>query len=280
MSEVQIIDAPPAVPNLDLGGPTPGTDWLALAHSVALPVSFTAGILAMWEIYVRATSVPTVILPAPSVILTTIVQIYPILFQHTLPTTLESAAGFVISCVLGIGLAILIAYSGLIRKAVYPNLIFAQVIPKIALAPLFIVWFGLGSESRLAFSVFISIFPIIVSTYTGLTNVDPNLLRLCSSLGAREWQVFLSVRFPSALPFIFSGMKVSITLAIIGVVIGEFITSQRGLGYLIVNLSARADTPSAMAAVVFLCISGLILFGAVALLQIVVNKKYGQPGRS
>jgi len=250
--------------------------WRGQVRALAMPLGFFTLLLLAWEAYVRISGIPPVILPGPVTIARTLAEIHPVLLQHAIPTTLEAAGGFLISSVAGVAIAVLLCYSRLWREAVYPNLVIIQVIPKIALAPLFVLWFGLGSESRLAFSVFISIFPVIISTYTGLTHVDANLLRLCRTFRAQEWRVFLSVRLPSALPFMFSGMKVSITLAIIGVVIGEFITSQRGLGYLIVNTSARADTPVALAAVAMLCGAGLLLYGIVAFLQSLVNERYGR----
>ena len=139
------------------------------------------------------------------------------------------------------------------------------------------MWLGIGSQSRLAFSVFISIFPIIIATTAGLSAADPNAVRLCRSLTASEWQIFTNIRFPSALPYIFSGMKIGITLSIIGVIIGEFITSQRGLGYLIIFATSRADTVVAMAAIVVLCASGLLLYGAVALAEKLTDRRYGVP---
>ena len=177
----------------------------------------------------------------------------------------------------GLALGAGLAYSKYFRAAIYPNLVFFQLIPKIALAPLFIIWLGIGSESRLAFSVFISFFPIIIATLAGFNNVDRNMVRLCQSLTASEWQTFKSVKFPSALPYIFSGMKVAMTLAIIGVIIGEFITAQRGLGYLIVFATARAETGVAMAAIVVLCGGGLLLYGIVALAEAIANRRYGAP---
>jgi NitT/TauT family transport system permease protein len=125
--------------------------------------------------------------------------------------------------------------------------------------------------------VFISIFPIVIATLAGFANTDPNIVKLCRSLAATEWQIFRSVRFPSALPYIFSGMKIGMTLAIIGVIIGEFITSQRGLGYLIIFATSRADTTVAMAAITVLCFAGLLLYGLVALAEMLFNRKYGVP---
>jgi NitT/TauT family transport system permease protein len=261
----------------DVGAPSAKSLALAGTRSVVLPLGVALAVLLLWEFGVRLGGVPEVILPAPSRIFTLIVEKHEILLKHAIPTTLESAGGFLIASALGIGLAILLTYSAMAREALYPNLVFFQLIPKIALAPLFIMWLGIGSESRLAFSVFISIFPIVIATIAGFAAVDPNTVRLCRSLTASEWQIFTNVRFPSALPYIFSGMKIAMTLAIIGVIIGEFITSQRGLGYLIIFATARADTVVAMAAIVVLCLAGLVLYGLVALAEKLANRTYGVP---
>lgn len=247
------------------------------ARSVLLPLILAASVLLCWEIAVRLSNIPQVILPAPSVIFQIILAQHEILLRHALPTVLEAAGGFLIASALGIALAVWLSYSRLAREALYPNLVFFQLIPKIALAPLFIIWLGIGSESRLAFSVFISFFPIVIATTAGFANVDRNMIKLCQSLTATEWQTFSSVKFPSALPYIFSGMKVAMTLAIIGVIIGEFITAQRGLGYLIVFATARAETGVAMAAIVVLCGGGLLLYSIVALAENIANRRYGVP---
>ena len=231
----------------------------------------------MWEYGVQLAGIPEVILPAPSSIFKVMISKNEILLRHSAPTILESAGGFGLASILGIGLAILLSYSRFASEALYPNLVFFQLIPKIALAPLFIIWFGIGSESRLAFAVFISFFPIVISTIAGFASVDTNMVRLCRSLTATEWQIFTSVKFPAALPYIFSGMKVAMTMAIIGVIIGEFITAQQGLGYLIVFATARADTVVGMAAITTLCAGGLLLYGLVAAAEAIANRYYGVP---
>ena len=263
-----------------VGGANPAATPSGLrdgARSVLLPLILAASVLLCWEIAVRLSNIPQVILPAPSVIFQIILAQHEILLRHALPTVLEAAGGFLIASALGIALAVWLSYSRLAREALYPNLVFFQLIPKIALAPLFIIWLGIGSESRLAFSVFISFFPIVIATTAGFANVDRNMIKLCQSLTATEWQTFSSVKFPSALPYIFSGMKVAMTLAIIGVIIGEFITAQRGLGYLIVFATARAETGVAMAAIVVLCGGGLLLYSIVALAENIANRRYGVP---
>lgn len=247
------------------------------SRAFVLPLLVAGSVLLIWEIGVRLAGIPAVILPSPTAILELVIDKQEILLRHAIPTTLESAGGFLLASAVGILIAILLTYSEIARQALFPNLVFFQLIPKIALAPLFIMWLGIGSQSRLAFSVFISIFPIIIATTAGLSAADPNAVRLCRSLTASEWQIFTSVRFPSALPYIFSGMKIGITLSIIGVIIGEFITSQQGLGYLIIFATSRADTVVAMASIVVLCASGLLLYGAVALAEKLTDRRYGVP---
>ncbi|MEI7738894.1 MAG: ABC transporter permease [Betaproteobacteria bacterium] len=247
------------------------------SSTVILPLLLALAVLLMWEYGVQLAGIPEVILPAPSSIFKVMISKNEILLRHSAPTILESAGGFALASILGISLAILLSYSRFASEALYPNLVFFQLIPKIALAPLFIIWFGIGSESRLAFAVFISFFPIVISTIAGFASVDTNMVRLCRSLTATEWQIFTSVKFPAALPYIFSGMKVAMTMAIIGVIIGEFITAQQGLGYLIVFATARADTVVGMAAITTLCAGGLLLYGLVAAAEAIANRYYGVP---
>jgi NitT/TauT family transport system permease protein len=252
----------------------------ALAKTVLLPIATAAAFLLGWEWFVRAYAVPAVILPPPSEVLATLIRLWPLLAQHAVPTTTEAVAGFALATLFGVTLATALVASSWIRAALYPNVVFFQLIPKIALAPLFIVWLGIGTESRLAFSLFISFFPVVIATATGLTNVPADMVRLCRSLTASDWQVFASVRFPYALPYIFSGMKIAITFAIIGVVVGEFITAQAGLGYLILFASSKAETGLILAAITVLCGVGLALFALVALAERLVLRRYGpQAGR-
>lgn len=245
---------------------------------IVLPVGLALLMLALWQAVVQIGHIPPVILPSPISTAGYIVEHWDILLKHAIPTTMESALAFVIATVLGVALAILITYSTLAREALYPNLVFFQLIPKIALAPLFIIWLGIGMQSRVTFSVFIAFFPVVIATAAGFMSVDRGMLRLCRSLTATEGQIFLHVRFPAALPYIFSGMKVAITLAIIGVIIGEFITAQAGLGYLIIFATARADTEVSMAAIVVLCVCGLLLYGLVALAEFLTQRLYSTEG--
>jgi NitT/TauT family transport system permease protein len=247
---------------------------LSRATQIALPIATAAAVIVLWEVVVRIAKIPSVILPPPSEVLATLLRIYPLLLQHAVPTMVETVIGFVLATVLGVALAIVITYSPIWRAALYPNLILFQLIPKVALAPLFIVWLGIGTESRLAFALFISFFPIVISMATGLSEVDRPAIRMCRALTATEWQQFVNVRFPYSLPYLFSGMKVGITMAMIGVIVGEFITSQAGLGYLIVFATSRAETAVIIAAITVLCALGLALYGAVLLAELAMKRWY------
>jgi len=243
---------------------------------VILPIATAFVVLAIWQITAAALHVPEVILPTPVEIAGELVHALPTLLHHAVPTTLDSLMAFFLATVLGVGLAIAITYSPVLRDTLYPNLVVFQLIPKIALAPLFVVWLGISSESRVAFATFVSFFPIVISAAVGFANTEASTLRLCRSLTASEWQSFLLVRFPFALPAIFSGMKIAMTMAIIGVIIGEFISAKAGLGFYILYASSRMETALVFAALFVLCMIGIALFGAVALAEEFVRRSYGR----
>jgi NitT/TauT family transport system permease protein len=258
--------------------PTPRARGFAAASHVStvlLPVALSIAVLVAWESFVRLARIPEAILPPPSAVFEQLAQHHRLILKHALPTTLETLLAFGISIPLGVLLAAVMTWSPVLNKAIYPNVVFFQIIPKIALAPLFIVWLGIGLYSRVTFSVFISFFPILVATAAGLQSVSRDMLRLCRSVGASDWQVLGHVRFPSALPFLFSGMKVAVTLAIIGIVVGEFIASQQGLGYLILFASSRQQTDLSLACIAVLCAVGLALYGLVVLCERVFSHWFG-----
>ncbi len=242
--------------------------------AVVLPIATALLFLLAWQAMTVYAGISPAILPPPTMVLEQLIGNFPLIMKHTIPTTYETLLAFGISIPLGIALAGLMVYSTLAYQALYPNIVFFQLIPKIALAPLFIVWLGIGSPSRVTFSVFICFFPILVATAAGLASVDATMLRLCRSLRMSDWQVLIRVRFPTSPPFIFSGMKVAVTLAIIGIVVGEFIASQQGLGYLILFASSRQQTDLALACIAVLCVVGLALYGCVVLCEKAVTRLY------
>jgi NitT/TauT family transport system permease protein len=243
---------------------------------VVLPLVTAAAVLLVWQIVVTVLRIPAVILPPPVAIGHELWRVLPVLLHHAVPTTLDTLMAFFTASALGVGLAIAIAYSPFLRDMIYPNLVLFQLIPKVALAPLFVVWLGIGSESRVVFAAFVSFFPVVISAAVGFANVESSALRLCRSLTGSEWQCFTMVRFPFALPAIFSGMKIAMTMAVIGVIIGEFISAQAGLGFYILYASSRMETAVIFAALFVLCVIGVALFGAVALAEELVRRSYGR----
>jgi NitT/TauT family transport system permease protein len=244
-------------------------------RSVTLPLAFAVAAVALWQILCQTMRIPPILLPPPSAVWAVLWHNYAILFDQAVPTATETLLSIAAASVLGVGLAVLLTFSAWVREALYPNIVMFQLIPKIALAPLFIVWLGVGEETATVVAVFIAFFPIVVSSATGLVGAKPEVLQLCRSLAASEWQVFRMVRFPYAMPYIFAGIKVGVTMAMIGVVVGEFITAQRGLGYIIMFASAAGETATVLAAIVLLCGIGFAFYGVVGLGEQAVRHWYG-----
>jgi NitT/TauT family transport system permease protein len=236
-----------------LGGRVVGGGQYCLGRLVLLPLLFALTVLAAWELFCRASRVSPVLLPPPSAVWSVLSENWGILFQQSVPTTLETITSFAVATLLGVAVAVAITFSAWVREALYPNIVIFQLIPKIALAPLFIVWFGVGSRSCVVIAIFIAFFPVVISTATGLVSAKPEVIQLCRSLTASEWQMFRLSRFPYAMPFVFAGMKVGVTMAMIGVIVGEFITAQAGLGYIIMFASSASETATVLAAIVLLC---------------------------
>src|ERR1700686_1469740 len=257
-----------------LGDSEPG-GWRRIGRSVLLPLGFAVTATAAWEILCRAARISPVLLPPPSAVWSVLSANSEILFQHALPTTIETVVSFGLATLLGVALAVAITFSAWVREALYPNIVMFQLIPKITLAPLFIVWLGVGSKSCIVVAIFIAFFPVVFWTATGLVSAKPEVLLLCRSRTASEWQMFRMARFPYAMPFVFAGMKVGVTMAMIGVIVGEFITAQAGLGYIIMFAASAGETATVLAAIVLLCGIGLALFGIVALGELALRRWYG-----
>ena len=246
-----------------------------MTRKTIFPILTALVVIVIWEGSVDASGISPVLLPAPSAILHAMWVHRDVLIANAIPTAIESVGGFALSVVLGVLLGVLLVYSMTARDALYPNVVFFQLIPKVAVAPLFMLWLGIGWQSRLTIAVFIAFFPIVISTVTGLSSADPAILRLCYSLTATPSQIFFRIRLPYSLPFLFNGMKISMTLSIIGVIVGEFITSQEGLGYIILFAGSQLDTTIVMAALLTLCIVGLLLYALVAITEKLLMMKFG-----
>jgi NitT/TauT family transport system permease protein len=230
------------------------------AYRLIYPLAGFLLIVIVWEGYVDFAHVSKIVLPSPMDILRASWQRSDLLLRETLPTALESLYGFALAVIIGIPLAVCVANSCMLNLTFYPILIATQSVPKVAVAPIILVWFGLGMQSKLAIAFLVAFFPIVVDTATGLRATPPGLMELAQSLRASRWQTFWKVQFPAALPFIFSGAKVAVTLAVIGAVIGEFVGSTNGLGNLLLSANAQLDGPLAWAALVWLSVLGIVLF--------------------
>lgn len=237
------------------------------ARRLLYPLIGFAVIIVLWQGYVDVAHVSKIVLPSPMDILHASWQRSDLLVRETVPTMLESLYGFALAIVIGIPLAVCVVSSRVLNLTMYPILIATQSVPKVAVAPIILVWFGLGMQSKLAIAFLVAFFPIVVDTATGLQATPPGLLELARSLRASRWQTFWKVQFPAAMPFIFSGAKVAVTLAVIGAVIGEFVGSTNGLGNLLLSANSQLDGPLAWAALVWLSALGIALFLGVVLAE-------------
>jgi NitT/TauT family transport system permease protein len=237
------------------------------AYHWLYPLAGFTIILVIWQLYADLAHISKIVLPSPADIVRVSWQQWDLLLRETWPTMLESVYGFMLAIGIGVPMAVCVANSRVLNLSLYPILIATQSIPKVAVAPIVLVWFGLGLESKLAIAFLVAFFPIVVDTATGLQATPHGLLELSRSLRASRWQIFWKVQFPAALPFVFAGAKVAITLAVIGAVIGEFVGSVNGLGNLLLSANSQLNGPLAWAALVWLSFLGVLLFGAVALLE-------------
>jgi NitT/TauT family transport system permease protein len=225
------------------------------------------GFLVIWEAWVRIAGVPTYFLPAPSAIFSEIAQNPSWYMRHSAYTVGACLLGFFMALVVGVLAAIGIVYSKFLENTLYTFLVSLNSIPKIALAPLFIIWMGTNLSSKVAISMLIALFAVVIDTVLGLRSVEPEVLDMAKSMRARPIHVLWKIRFPSALPAMFAGMKVAISLALVGAIAGEFVASSVGLGYVILTAQGMMQTTRVFAAVILLGVLGTLLFYAVSLVE-------------
>jgi NitT/TauT family transport system permease protein len=231
-----------------------------LQSEMTRPFLLIVAVLVLWQVVVTALRIPAYLIPSPGAVLRQILLDGPRLLKESMVTTYASLGGFLLSVLIGIPCAIAIAYSRPVESFLYPILVFSQTVPKIAIAPLFIVWFGFGTLPKVIVAFLLGFFPVVVSTVSGFKSVEPEMLDLVRSMKATRAQTFLKISLPHALPHIFSGLKVSITLAVVGAVVGEFVGSNSGIGYLLQLANGNFDLPLMFAGLFVLSIVGVILF--------------------
>ena len=224
-------------------------------------------LLAAWHFFVVLGNVPAFVMPSPLATLNSLFVPNYRWFDNTVATAIEIFGGYALAVVLGVGTALLFSWWRWLEMFAMPLLVSLNMVPKVALGPLFIVWFayGIGPNILMAFSI--CFFPIVLTTARGLSEVEPDLLDLVRTLKGSRWQIFTKIQLPGALPYIFSGMKVAAILAVAGAIVGEFLGSDKGLGYLMLQVQVTLDTAAMFMAVILITIIGVVLYGMVLALE-------------
>jgi NitT/TauT family transport system permease protein len=220
-----------------------------------------------WEFAVRLTGIKEYLLPPPSRVWTEFVKRFDPVMGSAWVTTQEIVAGYLVAVAVSVPLALWIAYSRFMENAIYPVIVFLQIIPKIAVAPLFIIWFGFGFTPKLLVVFLLSFFPIVVSSIAGFKSVDLDIMDFARTTGASQWKMFAKIRLPQALPQIFTGLKVGAALAATAAVVAEFVASDKGLGYLLLQYNGNLDTPMVFATIILLSLIGLAVYYVVELIE-------------
>ena len=232
-----------------------------------VPAATLVGVLVAWEAATHAFRIPRFVMPAPSAILAEGWDWRYRFLGHAWVTLYETLGGFALSIVVGVPLAVLIVYSPTLKNALYPLIVLTQSVPKIAIAPVLLLMLGHGEIPKVIVAFLVAFFPVVVDTATGLAATPPELLDLSRSYRASAFKTFLKVRLPMAMPFFFAGAKVAITLSVIGAVVGEFVGSDKGLGYVILSATSYWKTELAFSSMILLSVMAIVLFGAVALVE-------------
>lgn len=242
-------------------------------NSYFLAIAVHVLAIAVWQVGADYSDLPAYVLPSPLEMVQTLAEPRNAWLENTTVTAIEILGGFLLAAVIGVGLALLFSWSRLATAMLMPLLVSLNMVPKVALGPIIIVWLSYGVTTNMLIAFAISFFPIIITTARGLAEIEPEMLYLVRTVNANRWQIFTKIQFPGALPYIFSGMKVAAVLAVAGAIVGEFIGSDRGLGYLMVQVQINLDTATMFMAVTLITLIGVAIYGAVAALEwLLVNR--------
>ncbi|MDB5607469.1 MAG: Binding-protein-dependent transport system inner rane component [Bradyrhizobium sp.] len=228
-------------------------------QSIILAIS----VVAVWEGACRFFAISPLVLPAPSAVATKLVSLVVsgIIWPHLWATLVEVIAGFVFGVIAGLVIGAMVSLIPVLERLVYPYLVALQTLPKVAIAPLFIIWFGYGLSSKIVITALVCFFPVLVSVIAGFHSTDKDQLDMMKAFGATKWQTLMRLRVPSALVLIFAGLEIAAVLAVIGAIVGEFVGAQVGLGYLVVTLNFGLDVPGVFAVLIVLSAIGLAMHG-------------------
>ncbi|MBZ9623644.1 ABC transporter permease [Clostridium sp. FP2] len=232
-----------------------------------IPIFFQLVILFIWQIAIDKWKVPQYILPSPKDIIITLVNILPSITKHIYATLCEALIGFTISILLALILAILMDNVKLIKKCIYPILVVSQTIPIIALAPLFVIWFGFGTLPKIIVVVLVCFFPIVISLMDGLESVDMDMINLLKTMGASKFKIFTMVKLPASTVNFFSGLRIAATYSIMGAVIGEWLGGDKGLGVYMIRAKNSYALDKVFAVIIIIVLLSMGLFGLLYLLQ-------------
>lgn len=236
-------------------------------YNVLPALLLSVGIIVFWEVIIRLFKVPTFVLPAPTAILESLVVNWRALAVASQATALEVLFGFVLSAIVGVLVALVIVRFERFGRALYPLIVLFQNVPKVALAPIFILWFGYDLAPKILLIVVIAFFPVAIDMLAGLQSVEPSFVSLMRSVGASKTKILMRVRIPHSLPHLMAGLKVAITFSVIGAIVGEFAGANQGLGYVIQFASTQLDTPLIFAALVVVSVLGLAFYYIVELAE-------------
>ncbi|WP_448206694.1 ABC transporter permease [Azospirillum sp. sgz302134] len=231
------------------------------------PFLFLVVLTVLWDLSVRIFAIPAYLIPKPGDVALALIADWDQLLAASVPTTLATLGGFALSVLFGIPVAMLIAGSRTVEAYVYPLLVFSQSIPKVAIAPLFVVWFGFGLVPKVISAFLLAFFPVVVSAVQGFKSVDHDMMDLAKSMKASRLQTFRMVSLPHAMPAIFAGLKVSITLAVVGAVVGEFVGANSGIGFVLQRSIGNFELPLMFAALVVLALIGVVLFWIIDVIE-------------
>jgi ABC-type nitrate/sulfonate/bicarbonate transport system permease component len=266
-----LASAPPA---------TPSRRWPSLLGRALPPLLFSLLVVGGWQAYTELADISPLLLPSPWEVATSVVDNAALFADNALVTLKEILLGFTLGAAAGIGLGVLLTYSLLAERAVYPWLVASQMVPIVAVAPILVVWFGFTIVPKVIVVALVCFFPVVVNTIDGLKAVDPEMVRLMRTLGMSKPRIMRSVRVPSALPYVFSGLKIAMALAVIGAVFGEWVGSSEGLGYLMLALNNQLATIDLFAAVLVLSVMGIALFFLVGVVERLVIPWHHQTRRA
>jgi NitT/TauT family transport system permease protein len=252
---LQSTPAAPAVPPFRM-------PWVQLA-----PWLYTIAFFVIWELGVRASGVSHTVFPAPSRVFQAILQYWSPIWKNSLQTLFTTSAGFLLAVVAGLGLGLLVGWSRVIYAGLYPLMVGFNAIPKVAIVPILVIWYGIGTVPAIITAFLISFFPIVVNVATGLATIEPETEDVLRALGAKKMDIMLKVGIPRSMPYFFGSLKIAITLAFVGSVVSETVASNNGLGQMMSQAQSQFNTPLVFAGLIMLAVEGIAMYALMAWLE-------------